>query len=185
MIDLSIPISFKTNEKASKNEKMVSFGHLGTHFDIMDFEFPLEYTRRQGIVFNVYGKNEIDLADIEIELIKEKMLLAFYSGFINEEQYGTAKYFSSHPQLSVRLIETILAKRVSLIGVDFAGIRRGNEHAPMDKHCADRGVFIIENLCNLDKILRGRESAEFRANIYPINFTGISGLPCRVTAEVD
>ena len=38
---------------AQGNEKKAIAGHLGTHFDVMNKEFPLEYTRRAGIVFDV------------------------------------------------------------------------------------------------------------------------------------
>ncbi len=184
MIDLSVPISIKTSDEASKNEKTVSFGHLGTHFDVMDKEFPLEFTRRAAIVFNVKGLLNINLSNIDIHLIEKDMFIAFYTGFIDDEQYGTKKYFREHPQLSNELIEALLDKKVSIIGIDFAGVRRGLEHTPMDRYCANRGVFIIENLCNLDKILEDAEYKIFNANTYPVNFIGMSGLPCRVTAEI-
>lgn len=184
MIDLSIPVSIQTSNEASENEKMVSFGHLGTHFDVMDKKFPLEFTRRAAIVFNVKGLLNIDLSNIYIKLIEKDMFIAFYTGFIEDEQYGTKNYFTKHPQLSKELIETLLEKKISIIGVDFAGVRRGAEHTPMDKYCADRGVFIIENLCNLDKVLENAEYKTFNANTYPVNFIGMSGLPCRVTAEI-
>ena len=185
MIDLSTPVSINAGQNALENEKMTSLGHLGTHFDVMDLVFPLEYTRRQGIVFNVQNKDEISVSDIDTSLIYKGMFITFYSGFIEVEPYGSKRYFSSHPYLSLDLIEVLLQREISIIGVDFAGIRRGKEHTPMDRYCADKGVFIIENLCNLGIILNGRNSSEFTANIYPVNFIGMSGLPCRVTAEVD
>jgi hypothetical protein len=42
---------------AQGNEKAALTGHLGTHFDVMNREFPLEYTRRNGIVFDVSDVN--------------------------------------------------------------------------------------------------------------------------------
>ena len=183
MIDLSIPVTIKNSEQAVNNEKMVSFGHLGTHFDVMDLEFPLEYTSLEGIVFNVKDKVEIGIPDIDINLLASGQFVTFYSGFIDTVQYGTKRYFTEHPYLTKDLLETLLNANIAIIGIDFAGVRRGKEHTPMDKYCADRGVFIIENLCNLDKILE--KSAYFSANIYPVNFKGMSGLPCRVTGSVD
>lgn len=53
-----------------------------------------------------------------------------------------------------------------------------------DQYCADRDVFVIENLCNLNKVLNQKRSAEFTVNTYPINFADMSGLPCRVVAEM-
>jgi len=182
MIDLSIPVSIQNGAEAAANEKMVAFGHMGTHFDVMNKQFPLEFTSRQGIVFDVRGIPEINISDIDCSRVKSGMFVAFYTGFIDEEPYGTSKYFKEHPQISVPLIEELLRKRVSVIGVDCAGVRRGDEHTPMDKFCADRGVFIVENLCNLDKVLNGKKVEFFNAGIYPVNFTGLTGLPCRVIA---
>jgi len=184
MIDLSVTVSIKRSNEAIENEKMVSFGHLGTHFDVMDKIFPLDFTRRNAIVFNVKGLMEINLSHLDCSLVEKDMFIAFYTGFIDDESYGTEKYFGEHPQLSKDLIEALLEKKVSMIGIDFAGVRRGIEHTPMDKYCADRGVFIIENLCNLNKVLEGTDCKKFTANTYPVNFVGMSGLPCRVTAEV-
>ena len=90
-------------------------------------------------------------------------------------------YFAEHPQLADELIDRLLERGVSIIAVDCAGIRRGREHTPKDQLCADRGCFVIENLCSL-RSLANAES--FTVHTYPVNFTGVTGLPCRVIAEV-
>lgn len=187
LVDLSVKITKASNENALDNEKMVSFGHLGTHFDVMNKEFPLIFTRRNGLVFDVSGisDRDIEVSDIDINLVGADMFIAFYTSFIEKEKYGTKPYFTSHPQLSNELIDRLLERRISIIGIDCAGIRRGAEHTPKDQYCADRGVFIIENLCNLDKVLNGKNAMKFAANTYPINFEGMSGLPCRVVADIE
>lgn len=187
LIDLSVKVTKASNKDALDNERMVSFGHLGTHFDVMNKEFPLEFTKRNGIVFDVSKilDRDIEVSDIDISLINENMFVAFYTGFIEKEEYGTKKYFTLHPQLSNKLIDQLLECKVSIIGVDCAGVRRGVEHTPKDQYCADRGVFIIENLCNLVKVLNGENIMKFTANTYPINFAGMTGLPCRVIAEIE
>lgn len=150
----------------------------------MNKEFPLEYTERNAIVFDVskVKGRDITVTDIEIEKVTKDMFVAFYTGFVEEEGYGTKKYFLEHPQLSNELLEALLRKNISIIGVDFAGVRRGKEHTPMDQYCADRGVFIVENLCNLCSVLEKGET--FIANTYPMNYAKMTGLPCRVVAEV-
>lgn len=80
------------------------------------------------------------------------------------------------------LKKEILKKNISIIGIDFAGVRRGKEHTPIDQYCADRGVFIIENLCNLKAVIDTED--EIIAHTYPMNYTEITGLPCRVVAEI-
>ena len=147
----------------------------------MNKEFPLEYVRRQAIVFDVSSVNgrDIEIADIDLDAVEPDMFVAFHTGSIDKVEYGSKEYFASHPALSVELIDALLDKRVSIIGVDCAGVRTGKEHTLMDQHCADHGVFIVENLCNLDKVI-GR----CIINTYPMNFAEITGLPCRVVAEV-
>ena len=129
-------------------------------------------------VSSVNGR-DIEIADIDLDAVEPDMFVAFHTGYIDKVEYGSKEYFASHPALSVELIDALLDKRVSIIGVDCAGVRTGKEHTLMDQHCADHGVFIVENLCNLDKVI-GR----CIINTYPMNFAEITGLPCRVVAEV-
>lgn len=184
-IDLTISIDAKMEQEAKENESKARWGHVGTHFDVMNKEFPLDYLRRSAVVFDVsqITDRDIEARDIDIDLVAENMFVAFYTGFIEQEPYGSRKYFSEHPQLAHELIDLLLLKGVSIIGVDFAGIRRGVQHTPTDQTCADAGVFVVENLCNLETILNGKTWAFFTANTYPLKFKGMTGLPCRVAAE--
>ena len=52
----------------------------------------------------------------------------------------------------------------------------------MDQYCADHGVCIIENLCNLCSVLKNGNA--FIANIYPMNYAEMTGLPCRVVVDI-
>lgn len=184
LIDITLKITPKMMTNAHGNAKIVAAGHLGTHFDVMNKEFPLEYTKRNGIVFDVSGVTgrDIGLSDVDLDAVSADMFVAFYTGFSQVEEYGSKTYFGEHPQLSHELIDTLVERKISLMGVDFAGIRRGKEHTPKDQFCADRGVFVIENLCNLKAVLDA--GGRFVANTYPMNFANMTGLPCRVIAEV-
>ena len=181
LIDITLRITPKMVTDAQGNEKKALAGHLGTHFDVMNKEFPLEYTRRRAVVFDVSAvkDRDIDVADIELSKVGKDMFVAFYTGFIEKEGYGGKAYFTGHPQLSNELIDALLVKEVSIIGVDFAGVRRGKEHTPKDQYCADHGVFIIENLCNLKAVI-----GECIIHTYPMNYAEMTGLPCRVVAEL-
>ena len=184
LIDVTLKITPKMIADAQENENKALVGHLGTHFDVMNKDFPLEYSRRNGVLFDVSQIKDRDISggDIDLKAVKKDMFVAFYSGFIDSEGYGGKKYFAEHPQLSDELIDTLLDKGVSVIGVDFAGVRRGKEHTPKDQYCADKGVFIVENLCNLKRVLEN--GGKFIANTYPMNYTDVTGLPCRVIAEI-
>ena len=185
MIDITLNVSPEMMDTAWSNTAKSLVGHLGTHFDVMDREFPLEYTRRQAVVFDVSRVKDRDITaeDIDLSLVKADMFVAFRTGFMQETAYGTPQYFREHPQLSHELIETLLEKKISIIGVDFAGIRRTPQHVPADQRCADHGVFVVENLWNLDAVLKA--GGLFTAHTYPMRFSGVTGLPCRVVAEVE
>lgn len=185
LIDITLKVTPEMAAEAQSNEKKSLVGHLGTHFDVMNKEFPLEFTRRRAIVFDVsrVEGRDISSSDVDLDRVSEDMLVAFGSGFIEKAGYGGEVYFKEHPQLSDELIDRLLDKGVSIIGVDFAGVRRGKEHTPKDQYCADRGVFIIENLCGLRRVAE-RGGGSFIAHTYPLNYAGMTGLPCRVVAEV-
>ena len=185
LIDITLKLTpeMVRNDSVSGNQSLV--GHLGTHFDVMDREFPLEYTSREAVVFDVSSVKtaEINLSDIDLNKVHENMFVAFYSGYIEENQYGTKEYYAGNHPLSYELIDALLDKGVSIIGVDFGGIRLGKEHVPVDRKCADKGTFVIENLCNLKAVVDN--GCIFTAHTYPMNYVGSSGLPCRVIAQVD
>ncbi|WP_371372392.1 cyclase family protein [Sporomusa aerivorans] len=165
---------------------VVKFGHIGTHFDVMDKKFPLENTERRGILFNlshVKGR-DIEAADINIDEVTEYDFVIFHTGYLKEKKYGTPEYCQSHPELSDALITELVNKKVSMIGIDFAGIRKPAEHHRADQYCADNGVFVIENLANLEKLLAAANGQPFVVHTYPVNYEGLTGLPCRVVAEL-
>lgn len=184
LIDITLKLTPQMMKTAPENGNPALIGHLGTHFDVMNREFPLAYTQREGIVFDVSAVRDRDICstDIDVGAIRKDMFAAFYTGFIEEIGYGNEIYAKQHPQLSDELIEVLLEKGVSIIGLDFAGVRRGREHTPKDQYCADRGTFIIENLCNLKTLVESGQI--FKAHTYPMNYVGLTGLPCRVIAEI-
>ena len=184
MIDITLQITPEMMGTAWENTAKNLVGHLGTHFDVMDKEFPLEYTKRKAVVFDVshIRGRDIGCPDVDLDQVEKDMFVAFCTGFIEEEEYGTQRYFKEHPQLSDELIDALLDKCISVIGIDCAGIRRGKEHVPADQRCADRGVFVVENLWALKDVLAA--GSVFTARTYPMRVVGITGLPCRVVAEI-
>lgn len=184
LIDITLKITPQMLRSSQAEQNKALFGHMGTHFDVMNKEFPLEYTLRQGIVFDVSSVKDRDICQSDIDLceVEKDMFVAFYSGYIEEVGYEDKRYFKEHPQLSDELIDALLEKGVSIIGLDFGGVRRTPQHIPKDQYCAERGTFVIENLCNLKAVIdSGRR---FTAHTYPMSVEGASGLPCRVIAQV-
>lgn len=159
-------------------------GHLGTHFDIMDKQFPLDYSETEGLLFNVPGRTEIGLGDVDLSRIHQGDFVLLRTAWIEEHPYDSPEYHHGHPQVSHELIQALVGKHIRLIGVDNSGLRRGPEHTPADQYCADHSVFVIENLCNLDVLLLKAGSNRFHMHTYPLNIAGLSGEPARVVAEV-
>ncbi len=186
LIDVTLRLTEEIiDDKVFHSEKEPFNGHVGTHVDVMDKEFPLEYSRREGVIFDVRGiaDRDIEISDIDLDAVGPDMIVLFYSGFIEKEDYGTFVYEKKHPQLSDALIAALLEKHVSLIGLDFAGIRRPPEHGKNDRLCADHGAFVIENLYGLGKILE--HGQKFTGYIFPLSMSEYyTGLPCRILAEI-
>ena len=183
LIDLTLKLTYDQLAEAINHRNPALVGHAGTHFDVMDKTFPLDYTKRKAVVFDVSAVSGRDITESDIDMgrVEKDMFVAFYAG--NPEPYGTKTYYADHAQLSQALIDNLLEKEVSVIGLDFAGVRRGTEHIPADQRCADRGVFVVENLRNLEKILA--KGGDFTAYTYPLHCSGMTGLTCRVVAEIN
>lgn len=184
--ELTLKITPELIRSANGNERFSLMGHLGTHFDVMDKEFPLENLSLQAIVFDVshIRGRDIDVGDIILEHVQPRMFVAFYTGYLDEFGYGNSAYFNDHIQLSEALIERLIEKRINIIGVDCPGIRSGSQHTPKDQYCADHGVFVVENMTGMKTLLVGKKELECRIHTYPVNYSHMTGLPCRVVAEL-
>lgn len=186
LIDLTLSVDTALLDNFSSKERLVRWGHLGTHFDGMDTGFSLEYWRLKGKLFDVRGhmNRVLEVDDINPLLIEKGDFVIFYTGFLENQEYGSSIYFNEHPQFSYELIDLLLEKEAKIIGIDAAGLRRGEEHTPVDQRCADRGVFVVENIANLKLLHDAAGTKQFTVYTAPVNFKGMTGLPCRVVAEV-
>lgn len=188
-IDLTYPLAKnkldQLLELVSTAKYSEKFGHFGTHFDSMGHEFSIDNCQRKGKIFDISSirEREVDLEDIDLARIEENDFIIFYTGIMEKQEYATPEYMQNNPELSNPLIRYLINKKVSLIGFDMGGIRKSSEHAAADQYCADNGVFIIENLSNLNKLIEFKDR-QFIVNTYPILIVGSTGLPTRVIAEI-
>lgn len=151
----------------------------------MDKEFPLDSFRTTGKVVDVsyIRDREIQIEDIGGVELHLGDTIIFYTGWVDALGYDTnSDYIHKSAELSDSLVEHIVKKGVKLIGVDAAGAQKPSKHAQVDRYCADRGVFIIENLNNVKKLVE--LDRPFTIYTAPVHRTDLSGLPCRVLAEV-
>lgn len=70
--DITLKITPQLIKDAQGNEKKSLVGHLGTHFDVMNQEFPLEYLHLPAVFFCVKGNKNIQVCDIDISQIKKR-----------------------------------------------------------------------------------------------------------------
>ena len=67
----------------SQENSPVAMGHLGTHLDTHEkSDIPLDYFRSRGVIFDVRGKDEIQISDIDAEKISGGDFVIFYTGGI-------------------------------------------------------------------------------------------------------
>jgi kynurenine formamidase len=190
-IDLSCKVDKKVLEAVGLGAQALATdldkaGHVGTHFDARDKEFSIEKIITRGIVFDIrhIKTGEVTINDIDLNNVQPNDFIMFYSGVLNKFGYGTKEYFTTYVELSDELVDGLIAKNVSFIGVDMGGAKGPENHVRIDQYCADRGVFIIENLNNLDLHYEATKGKPFTTYTFPVNMSGFSGLPRRIIAEV-
>lgn len=158
----------------------VAMGHVGTHLDTYEkTSIPLAYFKSEGVLFDVRGKDEVLPDDLDLTLVHEGDFVIFRTGRVEAHAYGEPAYFDNHPQLSHELIEKLTEKKIRFIGVDCPGIRQHSEHEAADRLCEQHGIYVIENLKNLQEISKQR----FMVYTMWLDDPVMTGLRCRVIVE--
>lgn len=165
----------------AQDDMPLAMGHIGTHLDRPEKTvIPLQYFKSRGVMFKVQGIDEIGISHIETDTVRKNDFVLFHTGHLEKYGYGEQDYFQNHPQLSKDLIQLLINYEINFIGLDAPGIRQGDEHGEADGLCERHGVYVIENLCNLNELPAGTG-----ATIYTMWFDdeNVTGLRCRVLAE--
>lgn len=170
---------------STKENRHLATGHVGTHLDTYEkSDIPLDYIICQGILWdvsNIAENREISLSDIENLYIPENAFLLIRTGRSEKEKYGTVDYFREHPQLSDELIQWLSNQPLCFLGIDCAGIRRGKEHEPADRMLEKNGIFVIENLSNLNQL---RNTDVFQVYTLWFDDPVATGLRCKVVVDI-
>lgn len=187
---LSIDIDDPVIGKASKDpSSYMSRGHIGTHLDVYNGQAipPADLCMTRGVVIDVSQVSGMDIGQEVLEgyNLHEVDFVIFYTGQLQKFVYGTKDYFNDHPQLTWDFINYLADQKLAFIGLDFAGLRRGEEHGPADAIFADHGSYVIENLDNVDQLVKAAGTEPFTVLTGWTGFKGASGLSCRVIAAVD
>ena len=84
LIDITLKLTEEIIDKMVIHLEGKPFtGHVGTHVDVEGKAFPLEYSKREGILFDVRGitERDIEISDIDLDAVGPDMILLFYSGY--------------------------------------------------------------------------------------------------------
>lgn len=168
----------------TQENKLAAMGHIGTHLDTYcKRPVPLEYFKSNGLLVDVTSiaqEREIGLEDIENVAVPDKGFILFRTDQLAKYGYGTDAYFHNAPQLSHELIRFLLEKKVRFIGIDCEGLRRRNEHREADILCEKNDTYVIENLCEMDKIT----ASNFTVYTMWLDDEELTGLKCKVLVEL-
>ncbi len=156
--------------------------HIGTHIDIISKDNLIELDRfiGRGILIDV---SKIKESTISIDHISNKLSVKrndFVFFKTNWSKYlGKEEYFD-HPEISFEVLEWITKKKVNMVGIDALGLGKGKNHGAYDKYLSNNGIYIIENLINLEVI----KKETFRVYCFPLSIEDLEAIPCRVIVEV-
>ena len=91
-------------------------------------------------------------------------------------------YFTKNPGLSVSAAKYLASKKISLVGIDSPSIDLGKDDKfSVHQIFAKKGILIVENLVNLDKI----KSSKFHLVVLPLKLKNATGSPVRAIAFVE
>ena len=91
-------------------------------------------------------------------------------------------YFTKNPGLSVSAAKYLATKKINLVGIDSPSIDLGKDPKfSVHQIFAKKGMLIVENLANLDKI----KSPKFHLVVLPLKLKNATGSPVRAIAFID
>ena len=104
----------------------------------------------------------------------------FYTGW--QKNLQKKYYFTKNPGLSVSAAKYLTSKKISLVGIDSPSIDLGKDPKfSVHQIFAKKGVLIVENLANLDKI----KLPTFHLVVLPLKLKNATGSPVRAIAFVE
>ncbi|MDQ7094380.1 cyclase family protein [Desulfosporosinus sp. PR] len=177
LIDLTLKIELDINSKSVSD-----LCHYGTHYDSMYVDYDLKKCVTVGKLVTVeeIRDRQIIPEDFNSIGLNEGDFLIFRTGWLKEKTFGTEEYSKDYPELADSTINYLISKKVGLIGIDTPAIKNARDHIKADIYCGKNNLFIVENLANLELI----NKEIFKVYCFPLNLQNVTGLPCRVVAEV-
>ena len=166
--------------------------HTGTHMDAPAHMLSHSQTLDTFAISDFYGKAVLaDLrsasqSDIGLEQLtpyaqplKKTSFLVLRTGWA--ERWGSDEYFHDFPALTAQAAEWLVVLGIRGIGIDAISIDRMESTTfPIHHILFKAGVFVIENLTNLDGL-----GQEFSLGCFPLKIKDADGAPARVVAFIE
>jgi arylformamidase len=183
-----IEVTSTFEEAGFFNTRLTLGAHNGTHIDAeghmipggrMLDEYPLSRFHGRGVLLDVRnGSSGLDLRDAAVNatgdaVVDADSIVLLWTG-ISDARHEP-DYYSRVPDLTMDLVEQLIAAGVKMVGVDAGSI----DAEPFEIHKAllSGGVLIAENLVRLSTLA----SASFTVWALPLNVS-VEASPARVVA---
>jgi len=170
--------------------------HTGTHVDApyhflekgaKIHEISLKKLVSEAVLIQSKKKGGESITKTDIQKFEKKhgriasfSSVIFYTGW--QKNLQKKYYFTKNPGLSVSAAKYLASKKISLVGIDSPSIDVGTDSKfSVHQIFAKKGILIVENLANLDKI----KSSKFHLVILPLKLKNATGSPVRAVAFVD
>ncbi len=166
--------------------------HTSTHLDApLHFDeegsavdqLPLDVFTGYAVVVDVRGEYEISSSLLKQRLDEASFqagdAVFLYTGW--EHRYGSREYLSESPGLSAEAAQLLVDVKAKLVGIDTSSLDPASSTTfPAHHILLKAGIPIIENLCNLSKLLQKR----VKYYAFPLKIEGATASPIRVVAEI-
>ena len=170
--------------------------HTGTHMDApyhflekgaKIHEISLKKLVSEAVLIKSKKKGGESITKIDIQKFEKKhgkidgfSSVIFSTGW--QRNLQKKYYFTKNPGLSVSAAKYLASKKINLVGIDSPSIDLGKDSKfSVHQIFAKKGMLIVENLANLDKI----KSSKFHLVVLPLKLKNATGSPVRAVAFVD
>ena len=170
--------------------------HTGTHMDAPHHflekgtkihEISLEKLVSKAVLIKSRKKSNESITKTDIQKFEKKYgeidglsSVIFLTGW--QKNLRKKYYFTESPGLAVSAAKYLASKKISLVGIDSPSIDVGTDPKfSVHQIFAKKGMLIVENLANLDKI----KSSTFHLVVLPLKLKNATGSPVRAVAFVE
>jgi len=177
-------------------ELMFLSSHTGTHMDaphhflkkgVKIHEISLKKLVSEAVLIQSRKSSGQSITKVDIQKFEKKhgkienfSSIIFYTGW--QKNLQKKYYFTKNPGLSVSAAKYLVSKKISLVSIDSPSIDLGKDNKfSAHQIFAKKGILIVENLANLDKI----KSPTFHLVVLPLKLKNATGSPVRAIAFVE